>query len=135
MNPTERLKRWLALWNRRRLHQRQLRRRQPYAEWSARHDQPDAAIRAAIERRLADTGPLPEVELLLLSAADALPEDHTGLWHSLRSQWHGRWRLHVVASDEQRAAWQRLGAGDARLVMCDGDSARDRLAEAPGPWC
>jgi GT2 family glycosyltransferase len=135
VNPTERLKRWLALWNRRRLHQRQLRRRQPYAEWSARYDQPDAAIRAAIERRLADTGPLPEVELLLLAAADAMPEDHTGLWNSLRSQWHVRWRLHVKASGTQREAWQRLGSGDPRLVLWVDGTFDDRLAEASGPWC
>ena len=131
----ERLKRHLALWNRRRLHRRQLRRHQPYAEWSTRHETPDAQVRGAVADRIAALGALPTVDLLLLALHGAAAEEHRGLWHSLLAQWHGRWRLHVAAGERQAESWRLLAAGDERLILHSPGLIAERIAAAQAPWC
>lgn len=134
MKPTERLKRWLALWNRRRLYRRQQARRTPYAEWAARHDTLRADLREALVARATAAGPLPEVDLLLLAPAAGQATDDDALWRSLQDQWHAAWRLHVAAQDEAAAAWQRRAAGDPRLVLGAPAPMARRVAATTAPW-
>lgn len=135
----EPLSRRLALWNRRRLHQRHQRRRLPYAAWCARHDTLDEATRAALAQRMGALPSRPPVDLLLQAGAHDLAS-HQALWAAVQAQIYGEWRLHVglgTAAEGEVASWWREQARlDARVRLCDGAADPAGLVQrADADWC
>jgi GT2 family glycosyltransferase len=114
--------RWLALWNRRRLHRRQQQRRLAYDTWCTRHDTPDVATRQALQARAAEPS-MPAVAIVVRAGAQPLAA-HQALMQSLRGQdlaaadWHVRFAADIAA-DTRR--WWLQQAGTQPQLRCDDD--------------
>ena len=140
MHPwVEQLSRRLALWNRRRLHQRHQRRRPPYAAWCARHDMLDDATRAALLARLAALPSRPAVDLLLRADSQPLAL-HQALWASVQAQMFGEWRLLIGleagSTGEVTSWWCEQARLDARVRPCVGAWAHAALLRhSDSDWC
>ena len=131
----------LALWNRRRLHRRQQRKRPPFDDWCRRHDIPNVALLDAIEVRVRGRlGPLPGAALWLRIGPEPLAS-HQAMWESLLRQRHRGWQASLAPQPGLAPAtlawWQQVAQGEPRLQLAPGGPGAFEawLAAEAAPWC